>query len=141
MPTIAQLYFAGRLRSGIKLSGVQQAILLGIGLQRKEIEAVAEELPIAPSQLLAILIKTMRKISAHLGSLVTGAIAAEMPDASKVGVSRENAAGVHDDEVVDEKFVALETSLEDELEEGGDEALGELRAKQRELIDSLPLDQ
>ena len=141
MPTIAQLYFAGRLRSGIKLSGVQQAILLGIGLQRKEIEAVAEELPIAPSQLLAILIKTMRKISAHLGSLVAGAIAAEMPDAGKIGVSREDAAGVHDDEVVDNKFVALETSLEDELEEGGDEAMGELRAKQRELIDSLPLDQ
>jgi N-acetyltransferase 10 len=35
----------------------------------------------------------------------------------------------------------LETSLEEELEEGGDEALRALREKQRELIDALPLDQ
>ncbi len=142
MPTIAQLYFAGRLGSSTKLSGLQQAILLAIGLQRKEVEAVAEELSLPSSQLLAIFIKIMRKISSHLGSLVTGAIAAELPDANKlVGVSIEAASGVHDDEVVDTRFVALETSLEAELEEGGDEALSELRAKQRELIDSLPLDQ
>lgn len=141
MPTIAQLYFTGRLRSSVKLSGVQQAILLAVGLQRKEVDAIADELSQGSSQLLAIFIKVMRKISSHLGSLVQGAIAAEMPDESKVGVSRENASGVHDDEVVDDKFVALETSLEDELEEGGDEALSALRLKQRELIDSLPLDQ
>jgi N-acetyltransferase 10 len=141
MPTIAQLYFSGRLKSSTKLSGLQQAVLLAIGLQRKEIDTVAEELAVPPSQLLAMFIKIMRKISSHLGSLVTGAIAAEMPDINKVGVSRADASGVHDDEVVDNKFVALETSLEDELEQGGDEALSELRAKQRELIDSLPLDQ
>jgi N-acetyltransferase 10 len=142
IPTIAQLYFTGRLKSSVKLSAVQQAILLGVGLQRKEIGALAEELEKPVSQLLAIFVKLMRKITSHLGGLVTGAIAAEMPDPnSKVGVSRENASGVHDDEVVDGKFVPLETRLEDELEEGGDEALSELRAKQRELIDSLPLDQ
>lgn len=141
MPTIAQLYFSGRLKSSIKLSGLQQAILLAIGLQRKEVDTVAEEMSLASSQLLAIFIKIMRKISSQLGSLVTGAIAAEMPDINKVGVSRADASGVHDDELVDNKFVALEKSLEDELEEGGDEALSELRAKQRELIDSLPLDQ
>jgi N-acetyltransferase 10 len=140
MPTIAQLYFVGRLKLSTKLSVLQQAILLAIGLQRKEVETAAEELGIPASQLLATFIKIMRKISSHLGSLVTGAIAAEMPE-NTVGVSRENALGMHDDEVVDNKFVALETSLEDELEEGGDEALSELRAKQRELIDSLPLDQ
>jgi N-acetyltransferase 10 len=141
MPGIAQLYFSGRLRSSTKLSGLQQAILLAVGLQRKEIDTVAAELALPPSQLLAIFIKIMRKISSHLGSLVTGAIAAEMPDPSKVGVSRENAAGMHDDEKVDDRFVPLEANLVDELEEGGDEAMSELRAKQRELIDSLPLDQ
>jgi N-acetyltransferase 10 len=141
IPTIAQLYFTGRLRSSIKLTPVQQAILLAIGLQRKEVDAVSEELSVQTSQVLAMFIKILRKITSHFASLVTGAIAADMPDPNKVGVSRENAAGVHDDEVVDEKYVPLETRLEDELEEGGDEALSELRAKQRELIDSLPLDQ
>jgi N-acetyltransferase 10 len=141
MPTIAQLYFSGRLQLNGKLSELQQAILLGVGMQRKDLDAVAQELNVSVSQLLAIFIKVMRKISLYLSSLVTGALEAEMPDPSKVGVSRENAAGMHDDEVVDNKYAPIETSLEDELEEGGDEAMTELRAKQRELIDSLPLDQ
>ncbi|KAL2117460.1 hypothetical protein VTJ04DRAFT_7120 [Mycothermus thermophilus] len=142
MPTIAQLYFSGKLRSSVKLSGLQQAILLAIGLQRKEVDTVADELSLPTSQLLAIFIKIMRKITSHLASLVTGAVAAEIPDPnSKVGVSRENAEGVLEDEKVDDKYVPLDTALEDELEEGGDEAMQELRRKQRELIDSLPLDQ
>ncbi|KAK3305790.1 GNAT acetyltransferase 2-domain-containing protein [Chaetomium strumarium] len=141
IPTIAQLYFTGRLRSNVSLSRLNQAILLAIGLQRKDIETVGDELGVPYSQVLAQFIQSMRKINKHLGSLVTGAIAAEMPDASKVGVSRDDASGIHDDEAIDNKYVPLETRLEDELEEGGDEALSELRAKQRELIDSLPLDQ
>ncbi|KAH6615638.1 GNAT acetyltransferase 2-domain-containing protein [Chaetomium sp. MPI-SDFR-AT-0129] len=141
MPTIAQLYFSGRLKAGLQLSTLQQVILLAIGMQRKEVDVVASELGIGTSQLLAVFIKVMRKITSHLSSLVAGAIAAEMPDQNKVGVSRENATGLHDDEVVNSKFARLETSLEDELEQGGDEALSQLRAKQRELIDSLPLDQ
>ncbi|EMT61321.1 UPF0202 protein C20G8.09c [Fusarium odoratissimum] len=59
----------------------------------------------------------------------------------RLGVSRENASGAHDDEIVDERYVPLATTLDDELEEGGDEAMRELKKKQRELIDSLPLDQ
>lgn len=141
IPTIAQLYFTGRLKSSIKLSGLQQAILLALGLQRKDVDTIADELSLPSSQLLAIFMKIIRKITSHFSSLISGAIEAEMPDPNKVGVSRENASGVHDDEVVDNKYVPLETRLEDELDEGGDEALSELRAKQRELIDSLPLDQ
>ena len=141
IPTIAELYFSGRLRSSIDLSPLQRAILIAIGLQRKEVDISASELNIPPPQLLAVFVKTMRKISTHLASLVSGAIEAEMPDANTVGVSRENASGAHDDEIVNSKYAPLEMSLDDELEEGGDEALVELRAKQRELIDSLPLDQ
>ncbi|KAM7204296.1 nucleolar ATPase [Naviculisporaceae sp. PSN 640] len=141
IPTIAELYFSGRLRSSIELSPLQRAILLAIGLQRKDVDPSAEELNIPPSQLLAVFVKTMRKITTHLASLVSGAIEAEMPDANAVGVSRENATGMHDDEIINSKFTALDTNLDDELEEGGDEALKELRIKQRELIDSLPLDQ
>lgn len=141
MPTIARLYFTGRLKSTIKLSGLQQAILLALGMQRKEVDTIGDELKLASSQLLAIFIKVMRKMTTHLGSVVSGAIEAEMPDANKVGVSRENASGMHDDEVVDNQYAPIETNLQDELDEGGDEAMSELRAKQRELIDSLPLDQ
>ena len=86
-------------------------------------------------------IKIMRKLSSHFSSLVSGAIEAEMPKRDAIGVSRANASGVFDDEVVDNHFEPLETGLVEELEEGGDEALKELREKQRELIDALPLDQ
>ncbi|KXH48293.1 hypothetical protein CSAL01_05658 [Colletotrichum salicis] len=141
VPTLAGLYFTGKLKGDIKLTGVQQAILLAIGLQRKDMDVISSELSLPSSQLLAMFIKILRKITTHFGSLVNAAVEAELPSATKIGVSRENASGVHDDEVVDKKFAPLETSLEDELEEGGDEALAKLRRKQRELIDSLPLDQ
>ncbi|EOO00838.1 putative nucleolar atpase protein [Phaeoacremonium minimum UCRPA7] len=141
VPTLANLYFTGRLRSDIKLTGVQQCILLSIGLQHKDMDEVSEDLTLPPSQLLAMFIKILRKMTAHFGTLVSAAVESELPKAEKLGVSQENATGVHEDETVDTRFAPLETSLEDELEEGGDEALKEVRKKQRELIDSLPLDQ
>lgn len=141
VPTLANLYFSGRLRSDIKLTGVQQGILLSIGLQHKDMDEVAEDFTLPSSQLLAMFIKILRKMTSHFGTLVSASIESEMPKADSIGVSRENATGVHEDETVDTRFAPLETSLEDELEEGGDEALREVRKKQRELIDSLPLDQ
>lgn len=141
IPTIANLYFTGRLKSDIKLTGVQQCILLAIGLQHKDMDIVTQELSLPSSQLLAMFIKILRKVTSHFGSLVTAAVSADMPSTAPIGVSRANASGVHDDEVVDERYAPLETSLDDELEAGGDEALKALREKQKELIDSLPLDQ
>ncbi|KAL2756987.1 hypothetical protein ACRALDRAFT_1075722 [Sodiomyces alcalophilus JCM 7366] len=141
MPAIAHLYFTGRLKANVKLTGVQQAILLAIGLQRKDVDAISEELALPSQQILAMFIKILRKVTAHFGSLVSEAVAAQLPQGNAIGVSREDAMGVHEDEKVDERFVPLETTLQEELDEGGDEALQELRKKQRELIDSLPLDQ
>ncbi|KAK9437694.1 hypothetical protein VB005_08690 [Metarhizium brunneum] len=142
MPIIATLYFTGRLKKSISLSSVQQCILLGIGLQHKNTEILAQELNNMPSsQLLAMFIKILRKVTSHFGTLVSSSVEAELPRASNLGVTRENASSAHDDEIVDDRFVPLTTSLDDELEEGGDEALKALRQKQRELIDSLPLDQ
>ncbi|ROT39927.1 N-acetyltransferase [Sodiomyces alkalinus F11] len=141
MPTIAHLYFTGRLKADVKLTGVQQAILLAIGLQRKDVDAISDELNLPSQQVLAMFIKILRKVTGHFSTLVSEAVAAQLPQGNAIGVSRENATGVHEDEKVDERFVPLETTLQDELEEGGDEALQQLRKKQRELIDSLPLDQ
>ncbi len=63
-----------------------------------------------------------------------------MPN-KEIGVSQANASAAMDDELIDTKFAPLETGLEEELEEGGDEAMKALKEKQRELIDALPLDQ
>ncbi|PQE22987.1 hypothetical protein CJF32_00004384 [Rutstroemia sp. NJR-2017a WRK4] len=141
VPTLANLYFTGRLKSDVKLTGIQQSILLAVGLQRKDLTAIESELSLPSSQLLAMFIKIMRKMSTHFGELVSGAIEAELPGRETIGVSREDANEALDDEVIDERFAPLETGLEDELEEGADEAMKALKEKQRELIDALPLDQ
>jgi len=140
IPDLAKYYFTGPLKSDIKLTGVQQSILLAVGLQCKDLSSIEQELTLPSSQLLAMFIKIMRKMSTHFGSLVSGAHEAAMPQ-NTIGVSQANASGAHDDEIIDTKFAPLETSLEEELEEGGDEAMKALREKQRELINALPLDQ
>lgn len=157
VPRLALLYFTDRFKSAIKLTGmywlfldlfaltyiiigIQLSILLAVGLQRKNLQALEQEMPLPSSQVLAMFIKIMRKMSAHLNSLVSGAIEAEMPTRSAIGVSRADADGAFDDEVIDSQFEPLQKGLEEELEEGGDEAMKALRAKQRELIDALPLD-
>src|SRR5206468_708077 len=106
-------FFAGRLKSSINLPAMQRAILLAIGLQHKEVETSADELNMPVSQFLAIFMKILRKIMGHLGSLVSGAMAAEMPDPRAIGVSTENASGAHDDEIIDNKYVPLAANLDD----------------------------
>jgi N-acetyltransferase 10 len=133
IPDLATAYFTGQLKSDIKLTGIQQSILLAVGLQCKDLSSIEQELNLPSSQLLAMFIKIMRKMSSHFGALVSGAHEANMPRREDIGVSRADASGA--------LFVPLETGLEEELEEGGDEALRVLREKQRELIDALPLDQ
>lgn len=139
MPRISEPYFRGRLNS-VQLTGVQRAMLLAVALQRKDFDGIATDLPIPTSQALAMLIKIVKKFVVHFEGLVSGAVEASMPK-DTIGVSAADASGMHDDEIIDTRFNPLEKSLEEELEEGGDEAMKEIRQKQRELIDSLPLDQ
>ncbi|EER43295.1 nucleolar ATPase Kre33 [Histoplasma capsulatum H143] len=138
VPTIAGFYFSGCL--GVNLSGIQQSILLAIGLQRKSFDDAEKELTLAASQLMAMFIKIARKVSAHFRTLVECAVVETLPVA-KVGVSPNDATGVHDDEVIDDRFRPLDVGLEEELREGGQEVNRELKEKQRALIDALPLDQ
>lgn len=143
IPSIAMLYFNGRLKSSLKLSGVQSSLLLAVGLQRKSIDDLAKELSLPFGQLLAMFVKIIRKASAHFRNLVEGAVAETMPPEHGMGVSREAATGVHGDEEIltDERFNPLDKALDDELVEGGNEAMAALREKQRALIDALPLEQ
>jgi len=141
MPLIANLYFTGKLKSDVNMTGIQQGILLAIGLQRKDVDTASEELSLPSAQFLAMFIKILRKVTAHFATLVTQAGIDELPQTERLGVSRADASGAHDDEIIDERYAPLAQDLDDELEEGGDEALRTLKKKQRELIDSLPLDQ
>ncbi|KAI9726245.1 MAG: killer toxin resistant protein [Cirrosporium novae-zelandiae] len=145
VPTIADLYFSSRLGEGVKLSPLQQAILVSVGPQRKNLEDVAKELNTPISQLLAIFTKTVRKISMYLDSVVATAVAESLPSEDAGRISNDQDEIMNDES--DEKkqgqmnFQPLEQNMEDELKEGGKEIDKELREKQKALIDALPLDQ
>ena len=137
VPTIAEYYFSGRLGGRVNLSGVQQSVLIAIGLQRKKLEDLEKELSLPPSQLLAMFLKIMRKMSTYFRALVEGAVADTLPS-ERVPIAQET-ADAHE-EVADERFQPLDAGLEDELREGGEQVNDELREKQKALIDALPLD-
>ena len=135
LPPIATLFFTGRLKGQVKLSGVQTALLLAIGLQRKEFSDVEKELNLNSSQLMAMFVKIVRKAATAFRGIVEGAVEETMPDAMEVeenGADGEAANDAH-------RFMPLEKDLQEELREGGDEFLAEDKERQRSMIDALPL--
>jgi len=133
MPKVAELYFTGRIKNenGLRLSGVQQALVCAIGLQRKVLEDVEKELGLGASQLLAMFVKVIRKVSTHFRQLQEGAIVKEMPQA-------ERPEEVDGQPKIDPDSVGKD--LADELAAGGAEFDEEERKRQRALIDALPLE-
>ena len=128
LPSLATLYFSGRFSpSELKLSGVQSSILLALGLQRKVIEDVEAELKLPVSQALALFVKVIRKITAVIEVIEKQEIDKTIPEEAEVAPARRVQSNVAQE-------------LHDELQEGGDEATRQLRAQQRDIIDSLELD-
>lgn len=138
IPTIAEFYFNGRLGDKVNLSGIQQSILLGVGLQRKTFEDIEKELKVASNQLMAMFIKIARKISICFRSILEEAVGETLP-AADAGVAAHEVSVAHD-ESGEDKFKALDVTLEDELRSGAQEVDSEMREKQKALIDALPLD-
>ncbi|MBA7489722.1 tRNA(Met) cytidine acetyltransferase TmcA [subsurface metagenome] len=146
LPSLAHLYFTSRLSappSNVSLSGVQQAILLAIGLQRKDLSAVEKELDVPSNQLLAMFIKVVRKISTAFRSILEADISKDMPkeaDATRPGVSASIGGGSR---IVVAARGANGTTGTTKSTAGDDqeeELDPELKTKQRELINALPLD-
>ena len=136
LPSIATLYFTGRLKSQIKMSGVQVALLLAVGLQRKEFSEVEKELNLSSSQLMAMFVKVVRKVATAFRQILEGAVREQMPEAMEV-----EDEGINGDAPTDSRFKALEKDLQEELLEGGEEFLAdqEERERAKALIDALPL--
>ncbi|ORY05067.1 GNAT acetyltransferase 2-domain-containing protein [Clohesyomyces aquaticus] len=134
LPSIATLHFTGRLKGQVKLSGVQTALLLAMGLQRKEFSDLEKELGLNMSQLMAMFVKVIRKVSTAFRSIVEGAVEETMPQA----MDTEN--GINENEGKLRQFKPLEKNLDEELKEGGDEFDAAEKERARSLIDALPLD-
>ena len=129
LPLVADLYFSHRLQ--ISLSGVQRAILLAIGLQRKGIDDLEKELSLPSGQIMAMFIKIIKKVSSAFREIQKTALMEEVPAEQKTNgdVDGEEKA----------PFAPLEEDLDEEMEEAGNEAVSALKEKQRELINSLDL--
>lgn len=137
LPSIATLYFAGRLRTQLKMSGVQVALLLAVGLQRKEFSEVEKELNLSSSQLMAMFVKIIRKVATAFRGILEGAVREEMPEAMEV----EDDSAAANGGAEASRFRPLEKDLQEELAEGGEEFLAdqEERERAKALIDALPL--
>ncbi|KAK7035512.1 N-acetyltransferase 10 [Paramarasmius palmivorus] len=144
MPIISQLFFSRRFSSsnkggeldekegkgsGISLSAVQSAILLGMGLQRKTVEDVEGELNLPVSQVLALLVKVVRKISNRLGDVVRSDLEKALPLPPRSAEARVVLMGSEGKQT---------QALEEELDEAGKEER-EKRERQREMIGALDL--
>ncbi|KAK9239951.1 GNAT acetyltransferase 2-domain-containing protein [Lipomyces kononenkoae] len=164
LPTIAQLYFQNKLRAiisedtefqdgeeeEVKLSAIQATILMGIGLQKKDVTALEKELNLPSSQVLAMFAKSVRKISSFLRSVLERSVEAAMFDAGnrvveKKDVSSITAPAEEDEEIINGELVSgftpLSQRLADDLADASAEVLDELKEKQRQLINSLDLSQ
>lgn len=139
VPSIAFLYFTGRFSSSVSLTGVQQSILLAIGLQRKVLEDVEKELGLPANQLLAMFVKIVRKVATYFRGLVAGTVAETMPK-SLEEQEEEGKEKADVDGGIEVVTKPAPKDLEEELREGGEEVSRELKEKQRALIDALPLD-
>jgi len=126
LPMVADLYFSDRLK--LSLSGVQRAILLAIGLQRKGVDEMEKELSLPAGQVMAMFIKVIKKASSAFREIEKAAVEKEIPAEPEKG----NANG-------EDRFAPLAEDLDEEMEEAGNEVVSALKEKQRELINSLDL--
>ncbi|CAG8452327.1 845_t:CDS:10 [Ambispora leptoticha] len=144
IPTIASQYFEGKLGDEVTLSGVQSSILLGIGLQRKSITDLERELTLPSSQILALFIKIIRKISKYFTSLETAAVQATIPHEATIVQKKKSSTNgsriaTSSNPESEAAWDPMQQTLDDDLEEAGDEIMVQMREKQRELIDSMDL--
>lgn len=150
MPAIAMLFFTGRLKlppCNVSLSGVQQSILLAIGLQRKDLSDVEKELNLPSNQLLAMFVKVVRKVSTAFRGVISGAVEAELPEkkddeinvGAGIGASVNGTATAALPRISSRVQVPINANVdEDDPEE--EEVDPAIKEKQRALIDALPLD-
>ena len=109
LPSVAKLYFSGRMDPSVKLSVVQSAILLSLGLQHKSVENIEEELSLPVSQILGLFSRTIIKISKYLKQIEEKAV--------EKTISLPNPESVLGDK---KSLLPIEEDLDEELEEAAE---------------------
>ncbi|RMZ78059.1 hypothetical protein DV737_g4039, partial [Chaetothyriales sp. CBS 132003] len=145
MPPIAHLYFTRRLSTppcSVNLSGVQQSILLAIGLQRKDLTELENELNVASNQLLAMFVKVVRKISTAFRALQEKAVDESLGE--KRGATSANGIQKHVEAPQESDLHRVprqqpSEKSQDQITASSNGVDDRVRAQQRAQIDALPL--
>ena len=120
IPTLAKLYFTGRLDPSINLSVVQAAIFVSLGLQHKLLEEIEQELNLPASQILGLFNRTVRRISKYMKEIV------EKDTEKRIELSLPKSAS-------NVTMTALPQDLDDELEEAAKVIQGQERKVRLQL--------
>jgi N-acetyltransferase 10 len=91
LPTISRLYFDGRIPS-IKLSFLQIAVLVAVGLQHRDVDSISIELDLPSNQVLAFFNKTVRKIASTLRAILEEDVSSTLPSGATIGKMEEKAS-------------------------------------------------
>lgn len=132
VPALATLFFGRKLvAADCSLSAAQQAILLAMGLQRKNIDALERELGLGASQALALFGKVVRRLAKALEDIRKEGVGREIPDERDQvtvldGQGQKKAPGAAS------TFEALQETVEQELKSSAKEVSEEQR-RQREM--------
>jgi N-acetyltransferase 10 len=81
LPIVSVLFFQYRL-GNVRLSTLQAAILLAVGLQRRDVDSIAIEMDLPANQILAFFNKSVRKITTYFRALVENDVAQELATGS-----------------------------------------------------------
>lgn len=128
------LYFGDKMGDSVKLSSVQSAILLAIGLQHKSIDDITKELNLPSNQTIAMFSKIMRKFSVYFRNLLSETIEQQLPEQQD-----DELADMNGEDITTYDAAQAFDQMEEDLEEAGSEAIKAMKEKQKELINSLNL--
>ncbi|KAI9205764.1 GNAT acetyltransferase 2-domain-containing protein [Polychytrium aggregatum] len=135
--------FKDEATRGVKLSAVQSAILVGMGLQKKTVEDLEAEISLPVSQILALFAKIIRKVSAYYRGVLERDAEEEVEAIVGQKPKRDNVAtNAKRRDVTDEAaWDPTQVTLGDDLETAGNEAMEKFKAKQKEIINGIDLAQ
>jgi len=125
IPSLARLVFIEGHSDMLGFSPAQACLLIGMGLQYKSIEECAKELQLQQNQVMALFHKTIRKFTK---------VFREVEEADE-GTKFPQAAGSLKSKI--DKMTPTPMTLEEELEEEGEDAARKLKERQNNLLASL----
>ncbi|CAN0114859.1 unnamed protein product, partial [Ectocarpus sp. 4 AP-2014] len=122
LPMVSKLYFLGRMPS-TRMSHLQEAILLAMGLQHRSVTALSKELQLPDNQVLALFNKAVRKLCNCLTEVAEKEAEGEMETRSskKKRLETVKSAG---------EMSMLPASMDEDLEGGAKEAMKKMEGKQ-----------